>query len=407
MRALLARFRADADGTVAMIVGIVLPVLLGTAAVVLDGANLHLSQLRLQNAADSAALGAVQALPDSATAMSRGVSLVGQNLPPSYGTAATATDIVVGTYDPSAKAFTAGGAQPNAVKVTARRSAALGNAIPVYFAWIFGYRSLEARAESVAVAAGGGNPAACLYALDPVNPGIDARGSVTVNATCGMQLSSYISTSGNAGNYNGQICQSVADTRATGNFNPGRPRICALQGDPFGLAVDMSGISCQPFPTAVTTVLPGCYTGTIPNKNNYIFRSGTFYFKGATIDVGGNDALTITGNGVTLVFDTTSSIKTKGSGTLDLNITAPSLGSYQGFSIVGSPSLDLQGNSNFNAQGGIYMPGSDVHQAGNTDVRADLMVVKSLDLRGSVQIDISGIQATRRPKGKPSTFSLI
>jgi Flp pilus assembly protein TadG len=410
VRALLARFRRDEDGAVAVVLAVALPSVIGMTSLVIDGSNLRLSQSRLQYAVDSASLGAVQALPDSTTAISRAVSLVAQNLPSHYGRVTTEADVEVGTYDAGTKTFTAGGTQPNAVRVTAQRSAAHGNPIPAYFAWIFGYRSFETQAASAAVVSvtSGGSPRACLYALDVANPGIDARGSVSVNATCGVQLSSYIATSGSAGNYNGQICQSVADNGARGNFNPGRPRACTLQGDPFGLKVDMSGMSCQAFPNSLTSITPGCYTGTIPNKNNYNFQPGNYFFKGAIIDVGGNDALNITGNGVTLAFDTSSTIKTRGSGTLNLNISAPTSGPYQGFSIVGSPSLELHGNSNFNAQGSIYMPASDVHQAGNTDFRADVLIVKTLDLRGNVQIDLRGTQTSRQPQSNVQrVFGLI
>lgn len=165
-----------------------------------------------------------------------------------------------------------------------------------------------------------------------------------------MQLSSYIATSGSAGSYNGQICQSVADNGARGTSTrddraPVHPRRSVWSQGRHERHVLPS------LPELADEHHPRLLYRHDSNKNNYNFQPGNYFFKGAIIDVGGNDALNITGNGVTLAFDTSSTIKTRGSGTLNLNISAPTSGPYQGFSIVGSPSLELHGNSNFNAQG--------------------------------------------------------
>lgn len=54
------------------------------------------------------------------------------------------------------------------------------------------------------------------------------------------------------------------------------------------------------------------------------------------------------------------------------------------------------------------MPASDVHQAGNTDFRADVLIVKTLDLRGNVQIDLRGTQTSRQPQSNVQrVFGLI
>ena len=97
MRALLARFRRDEDGAVAVVLAVALPFVIGMTSLVIDGSNLRLSQSRLQYAVDSASLGAVQALPDSTTAISRALSLVAQNLPSHYGRVTTDADVEVGT----------------------------------------------------------------------------------------------------------------------------------------------------------------------------------------------------------------------------------------------------------------------------------------------------------------------
>ena len=61
------------------------------------------------------------------------------------------SDVVAGTWDTSARTFTAGGASPNAVKVSVHRTAYGGNAIPLVFAGTIGIPTCDVNVTSIAM----------------------------------------------------------------------------------------------------------------------------------------------------------------------------------------------------------------------------------------------------------------
>jgi hypothetical protein len=61
------------------------------------------------------------------------------------------TDVEVGVWDTARQTFTAGGSTPNAVKVTARRTAARGNAVRLPFAGLLGKSTCDVSADAVAM----------------------------------------------------------------------------------------------------------------------------------------------------------------------------------------------------------------------------------------------------------------
>ncbi|GEM_PF-4789663 len=141
------RARDDA-GSVTVLTASLLVVIIGMVALAVDVGSAFAVKAELQNAADSAALGAAAALPDEAEAVSRAVDLALQNHPE-----LTAGDVqaVVGTWDAGSGTFSAGGSEPNAVQVTASRAG--GNAVPTPFASVLGHTDVDVSASSIALLA--------------------------------------------------------------------------------------------------------------------------------------------------------------------------------------------------------------------------------------------------------------
>jgi Flp pilus assembly protein TadG len=134
---------------------VMLVALCGVASLAVDLGRAQLAKSELRSTADAAARAACEALPGSgmsgATAAAAAVAATntcdGQAVVVNPN-----TDIVFGTWDPTARKFASlaasGQASPNAVKVTIGRTAAGGNPIPLMFGKVIGLAACDVRASS-------------------------------------------------------------------------------------------------------------------------------------------------------------------------------------------------------------------------------------------------------------------
>ena len=128
----------DETGIVAIAVALAMPVLIGLGAFAVDASHSRLVKNRLQSAADSAALAAVQSLQDQPLAIARAVEYANRNVPEDFGEVTIATDVVFGAFDPSNGSFVPSNVDVNAILVTAAREAARDNAAPRFLSAIWG-----------------------------------------------------------------------------------------------------------------------------------------------------------------------------------------------------------------------------------------------------------------------------
>lgn len=154
---LYKRVRRRRAGMATMYAVLLLPVLIGFVSLGVDVARVRLTKAELATAVDAAARYAAGFLPNGPSAVkTAAVATAAGN---SAGGAPVIldpnTDIIVGTWDVAAKKFTAGGAQPNAVKIDAQRSTARGNAIPLVFASMFGQSTCDVHVSSITVLSNG------------------------------------------------------------------------------------------------------------------------------------------------------------------------------------------------------------------------------------------------------------
>jgi putative Flp pilus-assembly TadE/G-like protein len=117
------------------------------ASMAIDLAHVRMVKMQLQFAADSAARYAVTGISTS-TSASRAISAAGAVTVDGSNVVINSSDVVVGTW--SGSAFTAGGSTPNAVKVTAARTAARGNATSLWWGSLFGKNSADVTVTSIA-----------------------------------------------------------------------------------------------------------------------------------------------------------------------------------------------------------------------------------------------------------------
>ncbi len=127
--------------------------LIGFASLGVDLGRVQVAKGELQTAADAAARNAASFLTQG-TALAQAAALATAALNTTDASPVVlipATDVVVGTWNSGTSTFTAGGASPNAVKVYARRTKALGTAVPLAFAGMFGMASCDITVSSIAM----------------------------------------------------------------------------------------------------------------------------------------------------------------------------------------------------------------------------------------------------------------
>lgn len=125
------------------------------ASLGVDLARVQVVKTELQNAVDAAALAAARDLANGTTsAQATAIAVAAQNKADEQSVVLTAsTDIEFGTWNSSSKTFTvltgSAASSANAVRITARRTTATGNPIPLTFAQMIGQRTCNATARAI------------------------------------------------------------------------------------------------------------------------------------------------------------------------------------------------------------------------------------------------------------------
>jgi hypothetical protein len=148
----LRRLRKDRSGVVAMLVALSLPMLVGAAALTIDIANYRYVQGRMQSAADAGALAAIAKLDVPANAKAAAVDYVGRNVPDGFGGVTRSSDVEIGIWDPVAGTFAVSNdvSQINAVRVSAIRSRARQNGVPMILMQFFSDSAPDLQATAIA-----------------------------------------------------------------------------------------------------------------------------------------------------------------------------------------------------------------------------------------------------------------
>jgi len=130
----------------------ILTALAGFISFAVDFGHVRLAKAELQDAADAAARAAANKLDISLTAArNEAVAVAGLNKCDGTPVVLTSQDVEIGVWNAAARTFTVTNSNPNAIRVTARRTTARGNAIPLAFAAVIGRSSCDAAASSVAL----------------------------------------------------------------------------------------------------------------------------------------------------------------------------------------------------------------------------------------------------------------
>jgi len=379
------------DGATGVVAAMVISVALGAGALAVDIGHGYTARTLLQNAADEAAFAAVAGLPDSEVVLQRATFFAGQSLlGQDYGTVLTPGSVETGQWDGATRTFTpTDAATADAVRVTLRTD------LRTAMGWIFDRGAVGVGASAVAARTGASGQA-CVLALNQLDAAIELNGNVTINLPdCGLASNSTASDSLTiSGNSSSVTVQSI---RVSGGISAHDGVIHSTEApqtwapplpDPYGdLPTIFPGLvdrSCAG--NCSGSLQPGRYAASVTFKGTVTLAPGLYHFAGGAAASG---PTTISGSGVTLVFDGSLSLS---SSNTTLSISAPATtpasiaGGLRGIALYGlgsGTSLTLRAASG-SLDGAVYVPHGTVDVGGNGGLGGCSQVVAgSVVLRGT------------------------
>lgn len=275
-------------GSALMYLTVAMVALVAFASLAVDLGRVQLVRGELQLAADAAARHGAAGLGTSISAAQTNAENAARDNN-ADGTAvvlAPSTDIEFGTFNDSTKTFTplTGGAQSSAdaIRVTTRRTAASGNAVPLFFARVVGRTICDVRAQSVA-----------RYQPDPTYRGIVGLNGITMGTNTfvgsynsGTTTAPTEATAASAGNLysNGTIsAASGSDLKGNVVLGPSAP-------NPVGFAITGTTThTTSPLVASATAAwTPAPNPGGVPQNytasGNVTLTGGTYWFTSLTVN---------------------------------------------------------------------------------------------------------------------------
>lgn len=378
MTSFARRLAADVRGATAPLFGLMLPVLLGAAAVAVDYALAVETQSELQTGADSAAIAAAREISDQSAARAAALQFGGANLSNArHGVAIAEGDVVFGSWNTNSRVFTAGGSPVNAVTVTARRADENGNPLATAFAAMLGDPTLAVRANAIAVTSA--SAPACMVILDPTNQQallVNSHARITATG-CDIAVdsshASAFQTDGSSNVTAHRVCVAGGhNRRGSSTVSPAAQTGCEPVGDPYAGMAEPASAACTYTDLRVNsgsrTLTPGVYCGhtEIRTGANVTFQPGTYVFRDGEFEVRSNTSLT--GDGVSFHFASNGYMDVASNTTV--NLSAPASGPRARVlmsSAVGNTLVqELSSNTISRLNGLIYFPDGTLRMRSNS-----------------------------------------
>lgn len=412
------RFFSDDRGAVAIIMGLVLPVLIGMVGLAVEVGSWFGERRSLQSAADAGALaGAWDLLSGSNDTVTTSANTYATR----NGFSSSSGTITVNT-PPNSGSYTT---DATAVEVILTRTQSL-----LFSALFLGSNiTISARA----VANSGAQGLGCLIALDSSASDalhMDSNAQVNLDG-CGITVNSSDSE---AFTLDSNAAATADFVRVTGNYDTaGNSTItadtittgAAATTDPYADiampavgACDETNYELGTNDTA--TLNPGVYCGGFSMRSNsaVTLNAGTYIINGGTFSMDSNTTLTGT-SGVTIVLTGSGSdyatININSNAGIDL--VAPSSGDYAGIAIMQDRDAPSTGSNTFDSNvvlevsGSLYFPSQPLRLRSNARITSDsvdgcaLVIADTVELDSNSSIDIDNSEAACSSLGVPTTTS--
>jgi Flp pilus assembly protein TadG len=330
------------NGAVLIYVAVAIIAFIAMTSLVVDIAHLRVVKTQLQFAADSAARNAAAGLSSrSARGSAKSNAIAAAALVNVDGTPVVVqpSDVVIGTW--AGSTFTPGGASPNAVKVTVTRSAARGNAVPIWWGAIIGKTSADVTATSIASGkatqmAGFMGYAGVYMKTSAFFGSYDSRNQKTPNASTAGRKARVGSNTLISG-WNNDTIQGDEVLGPNATADPG----IVLTGSALVQPTDL------PTPTMPTWAPPGGTALPLVVASNTVMPGGSYWYSSMTVTA------TLTFSGVTTIY-------VNGDIYVDGTLT-PASGKPGDLTIyqIGAHNFGDLGINGLNLTAGVYAPNSD------------------------------------------------
>jgi hypothetical protein len=387
---MVSRRRAGGFILVTMVAAIV--VVLSIIGLAIDTGHLQLVKVRMQTAADAAALGAVQELRANGAA----------NIVPAaradaaangFADGQSAVTVTVRTPPPSGY-YTA---DTTAVEVTIKQT------VHTFFMALLGFNTMDVNARSVARRGPG---ATCVYVLDAAMSGaFSASGGAVVQVSCGVMVNS---SSGTALTLSGGAQLRASSVSIVGSYSasggggvtPAPDIHASLEGDPLAYVAAPAAGACTATNFSVSsgdvsTITEGVYCNgiSVSGGARLTLSAGTYILKGGGLTVTGNS--TLIGNGVTF-YNTSGGGYSYGAialaGGATIHLSAPTGGALAGMlifqdrSIVAGAASVISGGANSFFNGALYFPTTALSYSGGTGTDYTIIVARQLTCTGGTTL---------------------
>lgn len=374
------RRRSSRRGHAIILVTAGLTLFTALCSLAVDWGRVTLIRTELQSAADAAARAAAGHLDDEPVGWA--VRAAAQNqaggTPVVLTVAGTTSDVELGLWDAETSNFTPNATTYDAVRVTAHRTAARGNAVSLWFARLVGFSEHDVVVSAVAAT----KPIRFgVVGLDGIN--MNGNASMGFLSASGVKLPKYGSIASN-GNINlggstyiyGDAYPGIGKVvygpeRVAGSTKPLNHR---LSFDPVDGSVAQHSNNNGLLPSFASSQdlsMVGNQSLTLP--------AGTYYFR--NISIGSNSVINCLG-----------SVKIYCWGTFDLKGTIHTAGSSPGnlsFLMCEGPSGQLPGLANIGSNSALYMtvyaPLSAVTMSGTGDIYGSVLG-KTINMTGTSAI---------------------
>jgi Flp pilus assembly protein TadG len=372
-------------GTVAAVVALLMPVMIGVTAVGLDGGLLFIQRRQAQSIADAAALAGAYAL----------------NTGSSFSAAQTAA-ASIGTQN-GVTISTSQVTQPQTGYVAV--SVTITN--PRCFSALWGTGNMSAVATAVARGSSIAYSNAAILALAPSGNAVALSGTAQVVAKNGNIVVDSTSSTSVVSSGSPSITAPVLDLSGQILFSGSNPNKATVTNtgqantpDPLsGIAApSSSGMTVQSnsmisLSNTSRTLSPGVYNGgiTLNGSSSVTLNPGVYYINGGGINLSGPSS--ITGSGVFIYNTGGGAVNLSGTGTIALNPMTS--GAYQGITMfqdrTSSTAATMSGGSNINNTGTFYFPDAKLTLSGTSGVATmgAQIIAKNVTFSGSAEIQVN------------------
>ncbi|MEG3617948.1 pilus assembly protein TadG-related protein [Magnetovibrio sp. PR-2] len=408
----IIRFHNNTRGAVAILWGLLLPVIVGLSALGVEVGLWYGQQRDYQTAADAAVLAAAYTVSEGGD--STDMATAAQEEAENNGFAVSGNNTLTISTPPSSGSY-AGNSDYIEVSMTAPSS--------LMFASLFLDNDVEITVRAVAVvSASAGSGDACVLALNN-----SMEKSLLFSGNANMDMSGCVvasnSTDSNSIQISGSATVTAESLQTAGDYTTVGAASLTTTTDPTTGAAEVT----DPYEDLEVPAYAGCDETEYkvkPNQNKTIspidsstpyvlcdgldvkgtltLDPGIYVIDGGTFNV--NSTASLSGSDVTLILTSSSGsdhAKYTMNGGASIDLSAPSSGDYAGVLMyrdrdASDEDNTMNGNSSAVFNGALYFPSSTMKFAGNSDAGGSActqLIADNVQITGSTSITSSGCEA--------------